>query len=290
MTSFKLGRTEFSNQVARDRFESTPVFARGALSALRMKGWAQRHLAELSCTFENRKLNGFLGNTTWIWLAQGVSRRSRQPGAQLVSEERGTDRSQDSPSVESLYVDACEGNRAAVREIVVLYNTELLRVARGMGLPEADAVDVVQFVWMRFFEHLLAVSEKRKPQLDHPELVRYWLLTTCRNAVRDVYRRRARDVRLTERKTSEDATLGRMVIDDRAASGIASREVSEALRGALAQLSETDRELVVLLIADPPLSYESIAEILGRPLGSIGPMRKRCLERLRVVLKGAGHE
>jgi hypothetical protein len=36
-----------------------------------------------------------------------------------------------------------------------------------------------------------------------------------------------------------------------------------------------------LLISDPPHSYTMIHEALGIPVGSIGPQRARCLDRLR---------
>ena len=41
------------------------------------------------------------------------------------------------------------------------------------------------------------------------------------------------------------------------------------------------RELIVLLTADPPVSYTEISARLGIPIGSIGPSRSRCLARLR---------
>jgi hypothetical protein len=39
-----------------------------------------------------------------------------------------------------------------------------------------------------------------------------------------------------------------------------------------------------LMMLDPPPSYEEIAAAIGRPVGSLGPSRKRCLEKLRVLL------
>jgi DNA-directed RNA polymerase specialized sigma24 family protein len=45
------------------------------------------------------------------------------------------------------------------------------------------------------------------------------------------------------------------------------------------------QDLLRLLVADPPLDYETIATIVERPIGSIGPTRARCLERLRRLLE-----
>ena len=51
-------------------------------------------------------------------------------------------------------------------------------------------------------------------------------------------------------------------------------------------LTEEDQRFLRLLCAVPPIDYETIAEILGRPIGSIGPTRARCLERLRRLIPG----
>jgi RNA polymerase sigma factor (sigma-70 family) len=58
-------------------------------------------------------------------------------------------------------------------------------------------------------------------------------------------------------------------------------ERNAALRQAFSDLPPNCRELVTLLIADPPLSYAEISATLGISIGSIGPNRSRCLARLR---------
>jgi hypothetical protein len=58
-------------------------------------------------------------------------------------------------------------------------------------------------------------------------------------------------------------------------------ERNAALREALADLPLGSRRLITLLIADPPWSYAEISVALGIPIGSIGPSRRRCLEKLR---------
>ena len=58
-------------------------------------------------------------------------------------------------------------------------------------------------------------------------------------------------------------------------------ERHSALRAAVSDLPPGYRELIVLLTADPPVSYAEISARLGIPIGSIGPSRSRCLARLR---------
>ncbi len=50
------------------------------------------------------------------------------------------------------------------------------------------------------------------------------------------------------------------------------------------------RDLLLLLLTDPPLAYEEISARLGIPIGSIGPTRARALEQLRRTraLRGLG--
>jgi DNA-directed RNA polymerase specialized sigma24 family protein len=61
-------------------------------------------------------------------------------------------------------------------------------------------------------------------------------------------------------------------------------EDQRAMVAAFARLSEPCQALLRLLLADPPLEYRTIAEHLGRPIGSIGPTRQRCLDRLRALV------
>ena len=57
--------------------------------------------------------------------------------------------------------------------------------------------------------------------------------------------------------------------------------IVQPLRAAFGELAPRCRELLSMLITDPPLSYAEISATLQIPVGSIGPQRARCLERLR---------
>jgi len=54
-----------------------------------------------------------------------------------------------------------------------------------------------------------------------------------------------------------------------------------ALREALTELPPAGQWLMAMLAADPPVPYAEISARLGIPVGSIGPTRARCLDRLR---------
>jgi DNA-directed RNA polymerase specialized sigma24 family protein len=77
--------------------------------------------------------------------------------------------------------------------------------------------------------------------------------------------------------SSEPAVDERLLADERA----------DAVREALARLPWRHQRLLNLLMADPPASYAEISDQLGLPVGSIGPTRGRCLERLRLLLEAS---
>src|SRR5215472_4976803 len=62
---------------------------------------------------------------------------------------------------------------------------------------------------------------------------------------------------------------------------ILAAERDAAVWAAFAELPRGCRELLAMLLSDHPHSYEDISATLGMRVGSIGPMRARCLDRLR---------
>ena len=68
----------------------------------------------------------------------------------------------------------------------------------------------------------------------------------------------------------------------------AARRARHAPVAAVSRLRPEDQALVRMLASDPPASYAEISAALDMPIGSIGPTRARCLERLRARLRGAG--
>ncbi|HEX7269406.1 MAG TPA: hypothetical protein VF256_18565, partial [Streptosporangiaceae bacterium] len=54
-----------------------------------------------------------------------------------------------------------------------------------------------------------------------------------------------------------------------------------ALREAFTCLPPSGQQLIAMLIQDPPVPYAQISAELGIPVGSIGPTRRRCLDKLR---------
>ena len=74
------------------------------------------------------------------------------------------------------------------------------------------------------------------------------------------------------------------IADERAGTAdqdLLAAERHAALLQAFADLPVDGQRLIALLLADPPVPYAQISARLGIPIGSIGPTRRRCLDKMR---------
>lgn len=167
-----------------------------------------------------------------------------------------------------------EPARPAWAALVGRYSPRMYAVARSFAVDPTVAEDLVQTAWLRLLE--------RGDQLRDPGAVGPWLCMIVRNEAR----------RYVTRHREIPAALpleGRAGDSDPAEAGLIRAERARALRLAFARLGEECQRLLRLLLAEPALSYDEIAAAVGRPRGSLGPTRRRCLERLRAHLP-AGFE
>lgn len=180
----------------------------------------------------------------------------------------------DDPS--TLVARAASGDERAWTALVDRYTNLLWAVARGHRLGQADADDVVQTAWLRLVEHL--------DRLERPDRVGAWLVTTARRECLRVLRRGGREppVDVDDRLTADVASVPRP--EQQAVDG----DRDALLRAALGSLGDRCRTLLRVLAADPPPSYEEVSAAMDLPMGSIGPTRGRCLERLRRALAARG--
>src|SRR4051794_39516188 len=181
-------------------------------------------------------------------------------------------RSRDMAEVAELVHAAAAGDRAAWDALVDRFNGLVWSVARSHRLSTVDASDVVQTTWLRLVEHLGSLQD--------PERVGAWLATTARRECLRTLRHSARQIPREElpEPVSEARLDAALLVEDR----------DRALWQAFGGLSERCQSLLRILVADPPPSYEEIGAALDMPIGSIGPTRQRCLERLRGLAEGEG--
>ncbi len=176
----------------------------------------------------------------------------------------------DTRTVIDLVTRARNGDQQAWDTLVERYAPLIWAICRRHRLVGADADDVGQSVWLHMVDHLADLRD--------PAALAGWLATSTQ---RECWR----VVRAAQRPPAAASVTGAENIPDQH-TGIAEQEVLRAerhaaLREALTGLPPRCRQLIALLIADPPVPYAQISATLGIPVGSIGPTRARCLAKLR---------
>lgn len=168
------------------------------------------------------------------------------------------------------------GDSGAWHALIARYQSLVYSVARRSGVTSDDADDVFQSTFLALYKSL--------DTLESPEALPKWLAVT---AARESYRMK----RLSNRTTTleEGRTLDEIVADeDENAEVEAIRSIRvDSLQTAARELPQRCRDLVEHLYFRQA-SYLEIAEIVGIPVGAIGPTRARCLEKLRKLLEDRG--
>lgn len=161
--------------------------------------------------------------------------------------------------------------------VVLVALPHVVRFARSLAHDDALADDLVQETYLRAYRAWTTF----KPGAD----ARRWLFTICRNVF---LRLRERDARVVD-TSGDDAELESLAaaVDH----GEATRggygdlldriDVAPAIRAALAEVPEVYRSAVILVDVEGA-SYESAAEVLGVPVGTV---RSRLFRARRLLQK-----
>lgn len=161
-----------------------------------------------------------------------------------------------------------ERDSAAWDTLVSRYQRLVYSVAVRNGLNAEDAADVTQATFVALIDGLDRIRDDEK--------LSSWLMTVARRQswrIRNRNRNRLDIDVLAE--TSEDP--------------LGDWDAIVALHSALGELGGPCKTLLeaLYLDADAP-SYSEIAERLGRSIGGIGPLRGRCLDKMRSILSEDG--
>lgn len=176
-------------------------------------------------------------------------------------------------SLTELVNRAVDGDQTAWDAIIERFNDLLWAVARSHRLSMADAGDVVQATWLRLVEHLGTIRE--------PERLAGWLSVTARHECWALLRRSGREVLVWDGTESYDTVDDRLPPVDLS---LLQDERDAHLWRAFGQLPERCQALLRVLMAAEPMSYADVAQALDMHVGSIGPTRMRCLDRLRQLV------
>ena len=179
---------------------------------------------------------------------------------------------------DSELVKACrEGDDSAWEAIVHKYQKLLFSIPRRAGLGMDLASDVLQDVFITLF--------KKLDSLEKPEFLRAWLITTTKHKTIHLIKRetRGKPVSLSDENSEYvfDVPDKLPLADEK----MIRLERQNQIENALTQIEERCRRLLIMLyLEEETVPYTEVAEQIGIPLGSIGPTRARCLEKLLKLL------
>jgi RNA polymerase sigma factor (sigma-70 family) len=206
-------------------------------------------------------------------LANGRSHKAADDSSHAVAVVPGQDAG--ALDIALLVQRAAGGDRWAWERLVDQYARLIWAMTRDFKLAESDAADVFQATWLRLLEHI--------HRLEYPARVGSWLAATARHECLRHLAARKRLVPVHDDLTLKEAVVPAPEVDER----LLAEERAQAVREAISRLPGHWQRLVEMLMADPPVPYTEISDQLGLPVGSIGPTRGRCLERLRVLLQAS---
>ena len=174
----------------------------------------------------------------------------------------------DSQLVSRLVTSARNGEKQAWDTLVERYAPLIWSICRRYGLGRADTEDIGQAVWVHLVGHL--------GNLDEPAALPGWLSTTTRRECLRVLRagNPLAAGHMLDAETLPDDQAG-------AEQELLAAERQAALREAFLDLPPCGQRLIALLLEDPPIPYAEISVRLGIPIGSIGPNRRRYLDKMR---------
>jgi len=167
------------------------------------------------------------------------------------------------------------GDRDALDELVRLLSPTLWHVVRATGLDRASAEDVVQSTWLA----LVAKADT----ISNPMAVAGWLCTTARRDAWKISKNLRREF-----ATDDDSLGWSLPSMEGPEDGIVLAEDHARLRTCLTRLNERCQALLRMLAAGPRPDYAEVSDTLDMPIGSIGPTRARCLDKLRTELMSEG--
>ena len=169
-------------------------------------------------------------------------------------------------------IAAClAGDAGAWDRLVDRYGRLVYSIPRRYGFSETDADDV--------FQSVFATLVSRLGTIEDPTRLSAWLITTTHRAC----------WRARRRTTAEMPDVDPIDHEIPSDEQVLAWERQDLVHRGLARLGGSCEALLRALFLEPgEASYEAIAERLGMKVGSIGPTRARCFEKLEKLLRDMG--
>lgn len=167
------------------------------------------------------------------------------------------------------------GEQMAWEELVRELSGLVYSIPVRAGFAQDEVDDIVQSVF--------AILVRRIDSIEDPQALPKWFtVTTQRACWREIRSGRSR------RSRERDHALHASDSDYEAVQKIAEAEYrAEVVRSAMQKIGRPCERLLRLLFGESrgkSPGYSGISEVLGMPVGSIGPTRARCLKRLSLAI------
>lgn len=173
--------------------------------------------------------------------------------------------------------ECLKGNETAWSALIDKYKNLIFSVAVRRGFSQDDACDIFQTVAAQLLSDLDRIRE--------PEALAAWLIQVTSNKCSQWQKRRSRE----SGGTAEEALPVEPETRETPETLLTESRREQTLRYAVDHATPQCRQLIHLLFFEnAPLPYQDVAVSLGIATGSVGFVRKKCLDRLRRFLEEAG--
>lgn len=166
------------------------------------------------------------------------------------------------------------GDEVAWRILVRTLSALVLRIAKSYRLGDADAFDVCQSTWLKLAQLPAGLRD--------PARLPSWLATTARRQALRTLTARRREVPCGDQEPPEP--------EPSPEHALLTAERDRVLWRTVERMPDRHRELLHLLAGPSRLTHAEIAAKLGVAPGTIGPLRRRALDRLRRALEAQGFD
>lgn len=180
-----------------------------------------------------------------------------------------------SDELPALLAAAGRGDESAWRRLIDLYGRRVYAMVQSRVRNEHVAQEISQSVFATVASKLSSGSYGERGRFES------WLFRITMNRVRDEARRAKHRPVAASPETFEQS------LPDRNEREAPDARAMASLRGAMAELPESDRE-VVELRHHAGMSFKHIADLLEEPLGTVLARHHRALRKLKEMLGGNG--
>ena len=169
-----------------------------------------------------------------------------------------------------LWQEIINGDSKAWAQLVKRYQQLVYAVSTRAGLSMSDAADCFQQTWVALYQN--------RKKLKDPSRLSAWLVTTAKRESMRLRRQAGTDV-------GDEMAVDQPDTNPLPDEDLQQVERQAELERALRELDSRCQKLVdAFFFAPEERSYDEIANTLGIAPNSLGPIRRRCLEKLKQIL------